>query len=88
MEARQEERMGKELGEFAEKAGKLAAESAEAWKEKLGSLKGLESVEELQALAGDCAEDAAAFIRKYPLASVLGALGAGVLLGSLLGRRR
>lgn len=80
--------MSTPLDEFAERAKKIAAESGEAVKEKLGALGSVEDWEQLKQVAGDLGEDAAAFVRKYPLQSVLGAAVVGFLLGSNLGRRK
>jgi ElaB/YqjD/DUF883 family membrane-anchored ribosome-binding protein len=76
--------MQSKLEELAEKARKIAAEGGESVKERLG----VEDLDELKELAGALGEDAAAFVRKYPIQSVLGAAALGFLLGTSLGRRR
>ena len=65
--------MTSKLDELAEKAKKLA--------------EGSEELAQMKKMASDMGEEAAAFVRKYPLQSVLGAAVAGFLLGSL-GRRK
>jgi ElaB/YqjD/DUF883 family membrane-anchored ribosome-binding protein len=76
------------LDEFAEKARKLAAEHGEGVKDALGALPDSADWEELRKMAGNLGEDAAVFVRKYPLQSVLGAAALGFVLGASLGRRR
>lgn len=80
--------MSKEFNEFADKTKRAAAETAETLKEKLSSLQSLEEIEGLKEAAGELADEAAAFVRKYPVQSVLGAVAAGFLLGALLNRRK
>ena len=78
--------MQTKLDELAEKAKKLAAESGV--QDALSSLPNEEDWEQLRKMAGNLGEDAAGFVRKYPLQSVLGAAAIGFLLGSALGRRK
>jgi ElaB/YqjD/DUF883 family membrane-anchored ribosome-binding protein len=73
-----------DFDEIAEKAKKVAAESSE----RLNELKDLEDWDQLREVAGSLGEEAAIFVRKYPLQSVLGAAAVGFLLGARLGRRR
>lgn len=76
------------LDELAEKARKLAAEGGERLKQGLGSLPDSEEWEQLRTLAGTLGEDAAVFVRKYPLQSVLGAAALGFVLGTTMARRK
>lgn len=62
------------LDDLAEQAKKLAEDSID--------------VEEAKKLAAQLGEEAAVFVRKYPLQSVLGAAVAGFLLGSAWGKRK
>lgn len=59
--------------------------------ESLGALKdhvlSEEGMAELKGAAEDLADDAAKFIRKYPLRTVGGAFAVGVLLGAWLNRK-
>ena len=73
-----------DLEELAEKAKKFATEGGESLKEFQSS----EDWEQLSKTAKNLGEDAAAFVRKYPLQSVLGAAALGFLLGSSVGRKR
>jgi len=68
------------IEELAERAKKIAAES--------GVLKDSEEWEQLKKMAGDLGEDAAVFVRKYPIQSVLGGAAVGFLLGTIFGRKR
>jgi ElaB/YqjD/DUF883 family membrane-anchored ribosome-binding protein len=77
--------MGKDFDDLADKAKRIAAEAGLA--DKFSSLKDLENLDGLKEAAGEMAEGAAVFVRKYPVQSVLGALAAGVVLGALLGRK-
>ena len=79
--------MTSKLEEFAEKARKIATESGESVKEKLSELPDSEEWEQLREAAAGLGEDAAVFVRKYPIQSVLGAVAVGFLLGSVLGRK-
>ncbi|MGZ3652407.1 MAG: hypothetical protein ACXVB9_00130 [Bdellovibrionota bacterium] len=72
------------LEELAEKAKKMAAEGGDTLKEFRES----EDWEQLKEMAGNLGEDAAVFVRKYPLQSVLGAAALGFFLGASLGRKR
>lgn len=80
--------MSSKLDEFAEKARRLAAESGESMKQKLGELPDSEEWDKLRWLAAELGEDAAFFVRKYPLQSVLGAAAVGFLLGATLTGRK
>jgi ElaB/YqjD/DUF883 family membrane-anchored ribosome-binding protein len=79
--------MPSKLEELAARARKIAEESGENVREQLGSLKDGEGREELLKAASALGEDAAVFVRKYPLQSVLGAAAVGFLLGISLGRK-
>ena len=79
--------MSDTFDEFTDKAKRAAAESAEELKAKLASLKEV-NLDELNEAVNEMAGDAAAFVRKYPIASVVGALTAGVVLGAIMSRRR
>ena len=74
--------------ELAERAKKAAAESSDSLKEKLSALEDSEEWEQLKKMAATMGDDAAVFVRKYPLQSVAGAAALGFLLGVALGRRR
>lgn len=80
--------MSSKIEELAERAKKAAAESGGEIKDKLSALAEGEDWEELKKLAGTMGEDAAAFVRKYPLQSVLGAAALGFLLGTTFGKKR
>jgi ElaB/YqjD/DUF883 family membrane-anchored ribosome-binding protein len=80
--------MSNEFDDFTAKAKRAATDSAAGLKEKLSSLKDLEEIEGLKEAAGELADEAAAFVRKYPVQSVLGAVAAGFLLGALINRRK
>lgn len=71
-----------------EKAKKAAGDAADSLKDKFQDWKGAPSSEEIRVLAKELAEDASAFVRKYPLQSLAGALAAGFLLGAFIQRRR
>jgi len=73
-----------DLDELAEKAKKVAAEGGE----RLKDFKDSEDWEQIREVAGSLGEEAAIFVRKYPLQSVLGAAAVGFLLGASLGRKR
>ena len=47
-----------------------------------------QDLDEVKKLAGALADDAANFVKKYPLPSLLGALALGFLIGSSLGRKK
>lgn len=47
-----------------------------------------QDLEEVKRMAGALAEDAADFVKKYPLPSLLGALALGFLIGSSIGRKK
>jgi len=79
--------MSNDFSDFTERAKRMAAESSEDLKEKLSSLASAEDLEKLKESAGEMAEEAAAFVRKYPVQSVLGALAAGFLLGAFFNRK-
>lgn len=74
--------------DLASKARKAAAEGGETVKEALSSLSDSEEWEQLRAMAGNLGEDAATFVRKYPLQSVAGAAALGFLLGMSIGKKR
>lgn len=74
--------------DLADKAMKFATESGETIKDKLGSLDGSIEWDQVKEIAGDLGEDAAAFVRKYPMQSVLGAAAIGFLLGAALGKKK
>lgn len=79
--------MNSKLDELAEKARKIATESSEAMKEKLGEFQS-EDWDQLKQVAGSLGEEAAVFVRKYPVQSVLGAAAIGFLLGASLGKKK
>ena len=80
--------MANDFDELSQKAKRVAAEASEGLKEKLSSMKGLEDLDGMKEAAEGLAEDAAEFVRKYPVPSVLGALAAGFVIGAILTRRR
>lgn len=65
----------------AEAVGEKIREGLEALQEQV-------DCEELKATAAKVGEEAAAFVRKYPLQSAAGAFALGCVLGALFGRRR
>lgn len=79
--------MGNDFEEFAEKAKRVAGDSVNDLKERLSSVKDID-LEGLNKAASELAEEAASFVRKYPLQSVLGAAVAGFALGILTRRRK
>lgn len=80
--------MSKDFDSMAEKAKKVADETTQDIKERFSKLKEAPEIEEMKKLASELAEDAAVFVKKYPIQSVLGAAAVGFLLGSLLNRKR
>ena len=76
------------MDDLAERAKKIAADAGASMKEKLSEFKSKEDWDELRKVAAGLGEDAAGFVRKYPLQSVLGAAVLGFLLGTQLGRKR
>jgi hypothetical protein len=70
------------------KLDELAGKAREKLNDALGSLPDSEEFEQLKALAGNLGEEAAVFVRRYPLQSVFGALALGFVLGSSLSGRR
>ena len=80
--------MSNEFDDFTAKAKRAATDSAAGLKEKLSSLKDLEEIEGLKEAASELADEAAAFVRRYPVQSVLGAVAAGFVLGALVNRRK
>ncbi|HEY8278699.1 MAG TPA: hypothetical protein VIH99_03700 [Bdellovibrionota bacterium] len=76
------------LEELAERAKKAASESGENLKERLNALENSEEWEQLKKVASEMGDDAAVFVRKYPLQSVAGAAALGFVLGAFLGRRK
>lgn len=76
--------MSNDWEKLAEKAAKLVSETGESLK----TAEAVPDMEELKKLAGDLGEEAASFVRRYPLPSVLGAAAAGFLLGVALGRKK
>ncbi len=62
-------------------------EFGESVKEQLSALQDPEGREQLLNAASALGEDAAAFVRKYPIQSVLGAVAIGFLLGASLGKK-
>lgn len=72
------------LDDLAEKAKKIAEESGV----KLEALKDSEEFAQMKKVAADLGEEAAVFVRKYPLQSVLGAAVAGLVVGLSLGRKK
>ena len=79
--------MTSKLEEFAERAKKIAAESSDSVKEKLGEFQESADWDQIRDMAGTLGDDAAIFVRKYPLQSVLGAAVVGFLLGATLGKK-
>ncbi len=77
--------MKKGLDDLADKAKRMAAEGE--WKEKIGDLLEGEEAEAVKEMAGELAEGAANFVRKYPLQSVFGAVAVGFLFGALVNRK-
>ena len=74
-----------EIAEKAkEQAKKMAAEGGERFKEFRNS----EDFDQLREMAGGLGEEAAVFVRKYPIQSVAGALAIGFLIGASLGRKK
>jgi ElaB/YqjD/DUF883 family membrane-anchored ribosome-binding protein len=71
--------MKEKMDELAEKARKLASDVKLADSEDWAQLK---------EVASQLGEEAAVFVRKYPLQSVLGAAALGFVLGSTLGLGR
>lgn len=69
-----------------DESGKLK-DTAEKIRDSLSDFGELD-VEKWKATASQLAEEAAEIVKKHPLASVAGAFAAGVLLGTLLGRRK
>jgi ElaB/YqjD/DUF883 family membrane-anchored ribosome-binding protein len=80
--------MKTKLEELAEQVKKLAEESKGNMGETVTALKDSPEWNEARAVASDLAEDAADFVRRYPLQSVLGAAALGFLLGSMVKRKR
>lgn len=80
--------MHSKVDELAERARKIAAESGANVRDKLGALQDPEEWEELRKTAEALGGEAAAFVRKYPLQSLLGAAALGFLAGLSLGRKR
>ncbi len=76
-----------ESDQWQTKAKEAADQGKEALNKKLQDMD-LPSVEEIQAGAKELADQTAEVIKKHPLASVLGALAVGFVLGSVWGRRR
>lgn len=72
------------LDELAEKAKKIAEESGERFE----ALKDSEELAQMKKAAADLGEEAAVFVRKYPLQSVFGAALAGLVLGLTIGRKK
>lgn len=72
-----------DFDEIADKAKKMAAEGGE----RLREFRNSEDLDQLREVAGSLGEEAAVFVRKYPLQSVLGAAAMGFLLGVSLGRK-
>jgi ElaB/YqjD/DUF883 family membrane-anchored ribosome-binding protein len=73
-----------DIDELAQKAKKMAAESGEKFK----SFRESEDFDQLREVAGSLGEEAAVFVRKYPIQSVAGALAVGFLIGAGLGRKK
>jgi ElaB/YqjD/DUF883 family membrane-anchored ribosome-binding protein len=67
-----------------EQAKKIAAESGERFK----NFRESEDFDQLREVAGGLGEEAAVFVRKYPIQSVAGALAIGLLIGASLGRKK
>jgi len=80
--------MAKDFEDLANEAKGAAGKATEQLKEKFSALGDLEQIEGLKEAAGELADEAAAFVRKYPVQSVLGAVAAGFLLGALLNRKK
>jgi hypothetical protein len=87
MSLKREAFMSGDFDDFTARAKRMAAESSEGLKEKLSSLADEADLAKLRESAGEMAEEAAAFVKKYPVPSVLGALAAGFLLGAFFNRR-
>lgn len=80
--------MDDDFEKVKERAKRFAEEAGETVKEKLGNLQDSPEWEEIRQTATGLAKEAGEFVRKYPLQSVLGAAAVGLVLGTLLGRRR
>ncbi len=79
--------MSSKLEDLAAKALKMATESGETVKDTLGEFQDSKEWEQVRQVAGDLGEEAAVFVRKYPLQSVVGAAAVGFLLGVVMKRR-
>lgn len=77
--------------EFTDKAKRAAKDLGEElagnFKAKLGDKLSEYDLEGVQAAATELADEAAVFVRKHPLSSVLGAAAAGFVLGLLVNRK-
>lgn len=80
--------MNSKLEELAVKALKMATESGDTVKETLSEFQDSKEWEQIRQVAGDLGEEAAVFVRKYPLQSVMGAAAVGFLLGAISSKRR
>ena len=72
--------------DISDRTKRTASETMASVKEKLAA-SGIEDMEDVKAAAAELAEDAATFVRKYPLQSLFGALALGFLVGSTLRRK-
>lgn len=80
--------MSADFESLKEKAKTFAETGSEEIKDRLSKLKDSPDAEALREAASEMAEEAAVFVRKYPLQSLLGGLAVGFLLGSMLSRKK
>lgn len=80
--------MSDKVDDFAEGVKRFAEASGENLKETFEALKDSKEWDEVSEIAKKISAEAAGFVKKYPVQSLLGAAAAGFLLGALLNRKR